>query len=157
MKGWEFSIVGIVSMIIIIGLLFYLWFFIQGNYWIVTTDFEKMKNLRMAANIANLVSGSSELLAYSDGNNFYAKVLDPSKLDNIEQRLSSVYYPGYSHRITVTELETGKKWQLTKGPVFKRIEEGASYQIVGVLLPVNIFYSMSDVKMGVVRVELSKE
>jgi len=158
MKGWEFSIVGIVGMVIIIALLFYLWFFIQGNYWIVTADFEKVKGLRMAANIANLVSGSSELLAYSDGKNFYAKVLDPAKLDDIEQRLGSVYYPGYSHRITVTELETGKKWEVTEGPVFKRKEQGASpYEIVGVSLPVDILYSTDDVKMGVVRVELSKQ
>lgn len=148
-KGIELSLPSILSFIIIVGILFYLWFFLQGTYWRIHTDFQQVNNLRSASNLANVMIGTADALAYSEDGVVYRRILDPNKLDQIVDRVKDYYYPGFAHEVLVRNLETGTEWTAQHGTV-----KGDS---VGVSIPVNIRYTETDIKIGVIKIVLSKE
>jgi hypothetical protein len=132
------------------------------HYWVITSDFEKMATMRMATNLGYVVAGSADALAYSDGTFVYSRIIDSSKLNNIKTISDKYYYPQYAYRISVSDLETQKGWQVSHGTLSTEriglpLSEIERMPVVSVSIPVNIRYSSNDVKLGVMKIEMSKD
>lgn len=171
-KGiFETSFIKIIFFILTVGIILFIWNFLEGQYWVVTSDFEKMQTLRRAANLGYVIAGSVDALAYSDGTFIYSRILDSSKLENIKSIPSKYYYPGYAYKISIRDLETGKEWKAGYGIISKErylpLSALEMMPTVSVFIPVNIIYptvsasvpgiSYNDVKIGVMEIEISKE
>lgn len=140
------TFIQIILLILGIGMILLIWGTLEGQYWIITAEFEKMANLRMAANLGYVVAGSSDALTFSDGAFTYSRILDSDKLDEISAIPSKYYYPGYSYKISVKDLETGKWWEVNYGRVpevssqLPSSGQGTIPQVVHVSIPVDIVY-----------------
>jgi len=170
-KGTIEDFANVLLLIFSLGMLLFIWFTFQGNYWLVTSDFEKLQTVRMAANLGYVISGSTDALAFSDGTFTYSRILDSNKLDKISSIPSKYYYPGYSYEISVKDLETGKWWVVRYGTIpiqtshLPSSAQGTIPATVQVSIPVNIVYptasasafeTSNDVNVGVMKIEMSK-
>jgi len=170
-KGTIEDWINVLLLIVSFGMLLFIWFTFQGNYWLVTSEFEKLQTVRMAANLGYVISGSTDALAFSDGTFSYSRILDSHKLDNIATIPNKYYYPEYAYRISIRDLETGKKWATSYGRVsIERPELPLSalevMPTISISIPVDIVYptasastpgvSYNDVNVGVMKIEMSK-